>query len=267
MLTNSNKTNWDSLSMADRTNYIKLGLDNGISDLKAVRDAYNKYADGGNSKQGYIREDLQNPISFDNEGNLTDQVTGEKGMLKLPEVIVTPKRYSSAFDGSYNNFREGLNAFSGGAFDYIPVIGDALDVSDVANDIYKKDYTTAALGLGLLAVPNVVEKPLKKIGKYLSKQYDKLYANTKLLSAELFPNKFSKEVNIKDLPGVNHEDIDYFYKNDVYPRFLELNEYNRNLTSRERYTLGELGRQFTPIRTYKGGKNYIMGASDGNTVF
>lgn len=33
MLTNSNNTNWDNLLMADRTNYIKLGLNNGISDL------------------------------------------------------------------------------------------------------------------------------------------------------------------------------------------------------------------------------------------
>lgn len=41
---------WNDLSMADRASYIKLGLDNGITDLKVIRDAYNKYADGGNLK-------------------------------------------------------------------------------------------------------------------------------------------------------------------------------------------------------------------------
>lgn len=38
---------WDNLSMADRAAYIKLGLDSGITDLKVIRDTYNKYAEGG----------------------------------------------------------------------------------------------------------------------------------------------------------------------------------------------------------------------------
>lgn len=38
---------WDDLSMADRAAYIKLGLDNGITDLKVIRNTYNKYATGG----------------------------------------------------------------------------------------------------------------------------------------------------------------------------------------------------------------------------
>lgn len=38
---------WNDLSIAERTAYIKLGLDNGITDLNIVRDTYNKYAEGG----------------------------------------------------------------------------------------------------------------------------------------------------------------------------------------------------------------------------
>lgn len=45
---------WDNLSMADRAAYIKLGLDSGITDLKVVRDTYNKYADGGPKKDKVI---------------------------------------------------------------------------------------------------------------------------------------------------------------------------------------------------------------------
>lgn len=41
---------WNDLSMADRAAYIKLGLDSGITNLKVVRDTYNKYAEGGNIK-------------------------------------------------------------------------------------------------------------------------------------------------------------------------------------------------------------------------
>lgn len=60
------------------------------------------------------------PVAFDAEGNLRDQVTGEEGRLTTPEVIVTPNgkpisyRYSTAFDGSLDNFMEVTNALTGG---------------------------------------------------------------------------------------------------------------------------------------------------------
>ena len=48
---------------------------------------------------------------------------------------------------------------------FVPYIGDALDIADVGKDISKDNYGKAAIGLGLLAVPNIVEKPLKLIGR------------------------------------------------------------------------------------------------------
>ena len=74
---------WNKLSMADRAAYIKLGIDNGITDLATIRDTYNKFAEGG-----YVREQNNNPIAFDEEGNLVDQVTGEKGTMMLPNFNV-----------------------------------------------------------------------------------------------------------------------------------------------------------------------------------
>ena len=38
---------WNKLPLADRANYIKLGVQNGITDLGIIRSAYNKYAGGG----------------------------------------------------------------------------------------------------------------------------------------------------------------------------------------------------------------------------
>ena len=53
---------------------------------------------------GYIRQKNNHPISFDTEGNLVDQVSGEKGTMMLPELTVrgvNPKtrvrNYSSAY--------------------------------------------------------------------------------------------------------------------------------------------------------------------------
>ena len=48
---------------------------------------------------------------------------------------------------------------------FVPYVGDALDIADICKDISKGQYGKAAIGLGLLAVPNVVEKPLKLIGR------------------------------------------------------------------------------------------------------
>jgi hypothetical protein len=38
---------WNKLSMTDKAQYIKLGVANGVTDLSTIRNAYNKYAEGG----------------------------------------------------------------------------------------------------------------------------------------------------------------------------------------------------------------------------
>lgn len=63
----------------------------------------------------------------------------------------------------YNNFRyshpwaEGLG--------YTPIVGDAMDLVSLAGDVNNKNYINAGLGLGMLALPNFIQKPLQKYGK------------------------------------------------------------------------------------------------------
>lgn len=38
---------WKDLSMEERASFIKLGIDNGITDLTTIRNYYNSFADGG----------------------------------------------------------------------------------------------------------------------------------------------------------------------------------------------------------------------------
>ena len=61
-----------------------------------------------NNVGGYVRDQNNHPISFDTEGNLVDQITGEKGTMILPGFTVTgispetkAKNYSTSFDGTY----------------------------------------------------------------------------------------------------------------------------------------------------------------------
>lgn len=48
------------------------------------------YKDGKTT--GYVRDKNDNPVAFDEEGNLVDQVTGEKGTIVLPELSIRPEK-------------------------------------------------------------------------------------------------------------------------------------------------------------------------------
>ena len=87
---------WNKLSMADRAAYIKLGIDNGITDLATIRDTYNKFAEGG---------------YYDNK---TIEVT-------LPEIVVTPSEVQKEYKLKVRPFLDKKAALDiGKSFDYLP---------------------------------------------------------------------------------------------------------------------------------------------------
>ena len=65
---------------------------------------------------------------------------------------------NSRLYGIYNETKELLN--------HLPVIGDAMDVNAVVEDVTKGNYGKAAAGAGLLMLPNAIEKPLKRVVKH-----------------------------------------------------------------------------------------------------
>lgn len=50
-------TKWEELSMRDRSQYMRLAVQNGYRDIRTIREAYNKYAEGG-TKEGPEEEVL-----------------------------------------------------------------------------------------------------------------------------------------------------------------------------------------------------------------
>lgn len=44
---------WNDLSIKDKASYIRMGVKNGITDLDTIREAYNKFAEGGPIKKSY----------------------------------------------------------------------------------------------------------------------------------------------------------------------------------------------------------------------
>ena len=135
---------WNKLSMADRAAYIKLGIDNGITDLATIRDTYNKFAEGG-----YVREKNNNPVAFDKEGNLTDQVTGEKGTMMLPEFTVrgiSPETRARNYSSAYHP-EDALEFFDIMTRPITAPITPSLQVGAIRNALNGGNYYKSLMGI------------------------------------------------------------------------------------------------------------------------
>lgn len=100
--------------------------------------------------------------------NIVDTNTGQVGTLAIEDPVITtrdPRKYDSSFDGSFRNLYNTTDAMTGGLFTMLPVLGDAMDVGMVANDAADKNYAQAGIGAGMLLLPNLLEKPLRYIGR------------------------------------------------------------------------------------------------------
>ena len=269
---------WNKLSMADRAAYIKLGIDNGITDLATIRDTYNKYAEGGSTKWtmqdetnyqswkdklpnnlkytdeseydlrgaykagmepqwdnkdksyhlgsrdpysgrilksphhptylealvtdasmgyypsidnkgntytntwrgnkfaegGYVREQNNNPIAFDEEGNLIDQVTGEKGTMILPEVTVrgiSPETRARNYSSAYHP-EDALEFFDIMTRPITAPITPSLQVGAIRNALNGGSYYKSLMGiepnLGITTENFNKERPYLSMGANLT---------------------------------------------------------------------------------------------------
>lgn len=105
---------------------------------------YPVFMQGGNLFQkGGPKEILEGKSSADLMRN--DNIGFQQGYY--PEVTIPKQSLYEAADNS------GVTS--------IPLLGDAIDISKVMYDTTQGNYGQAALGAGLLLLPNVLEKPLK----------------------------------------------------------------------------------------------------------
>lgn len=118
---------WNDLSMADRAAYIKLGVENGITDLNTIRNAYNEFAKGGpikNSKDykkalsDYWHEDVNKYNKYDGGGP------------KENKVLSTGNSYADA------------------ALGFVPFVGSAMEIEDAIREPSLKNIGSAAFSVG-----------------------------------------------------------------------------------------------------------------------
>lgn len=84
-----------------------------------------------------------------------------------------------------------------------PGIGDAMDLVDIEEAISDKNYGQAALGAGLLLVPNAIEKPVKAGLKVLKNKATPVILNNVVDKIPALRNQYFKRQDKKFLEGMH----------------------------------------------------------------
>lgn len=221
-LTGSNK---GKRRYAEATNYAKV-----------LTGVYNGIPKGENGMIIKYQEPAQ-PIKYmggyDKRGNMVLPVTNENGMnnVTLPEVTVTPRNINLA--GAVDRGRRTVGNMGKEILSATTPLGDIESAKDIYQDAKSGNYGQAALGAGLLLLPNFIEKPLKalkRVGKKVVKAANKYPA--KNLEVNLNPDRsWNMDKIHSDVDKGTKEAID-FLESDVKK---ETDLYNKRLAQRLGY--------------------------------
>jgi len=210
---------------AEATNYAKV-----------LTGVYNGIPKGENGMIIKYQEPAQ-PIKYmggyDKRGNIVLPVTNENGMnnVTLPEVTVTPRNINLA--GAVDRGRRTVGNMGKEILSATTPLGDIESAKDIYQDARSGNYGQAALGAGLLLLPNFIEKPLKalkRVGKKVVKAANKYPA--KNLEVNLNPDRsWNMDKIHSDVDKGTKEAID-FLESDVKK---ETDLYNKRLAQRLGY--------------------------------
>ena len=210
---------WDDLSIAEKSEMMKVAIANGITNLNDIKAQYNEFAGGGDIKyyQPYYDYSLPgHPLT--RNADIPEVVIRPDSALSPEERAIRERARRANHDraygtGTYNavrdreqteaqvakvnniykNSTEGkvLNAAQKAASgvksvaEFTPVAGDVIQGLQSAKDAAQGNYAEAGIGAGLLLAPNFIEKPLKYVGKGLKNSFRNMKKNYKRLNSEI----------------------------------------------------------------------------------
>ena len=221
-LTGSNK---GKRRYAEATNYAKV--------LTGVYNGIPKGENGMIIKYQNPAQPIKYMGGYDKRGNIVLPVTNENGMnnVTLPEVTVTPRNINLA--GAVDRGRRTVGNMGKEILSATTPLGDIESAKDIYQDARSGNYGQAALGAGLLLLPNFIEKPLKalkRVGKKVVKASNKYPA--KNLEVNLNPDRsWNMDKIHSDVDKGTKEAID-FLESDVKK---ETDLYNKRLAKRLGY--------------------------------
>lgn len=136
---------------------------------------------------------------FDKEGNLVDNTTGVKYTPTSDDIVITPNtKYFYDPYASTGNYFDGN--WSKDLINMTPGIGDGMDVSQIIDDTSKGKYLSAGTSAFMLALPNFIEKPGRRLVNFIPGLTKYLYnADNKIAKfvRNNFPSSF-KDVSYND---------------------------------------------------------------------
>jgi len=185
-------TTWNDLSIREKAEMMRAAVRNGITTLPEIREAYNKFAEGGNT-------DNNTTTPFTPFLNDTPM---QAAMRQLNIDYSKPENRAATYSATHpvSPSNGGFIANSDGTFtkvnpnsairtmaepaaevaSYMPVIGDAMYAGEVYDAAKQGNYSTAAALAGLIALPNFIEKPLRNLRGTISKARNYLNPSLKV---------------------------------------------------------------------------------------
>ena len=199
----------------------------------SLRGVYNSFKAGGIIKYQEPAQPIKYMGGYDKRGNIVLPVNNENGMnnVTLPEVTVTPRNINLA--GAVDRGRRTVGNMGKEILSATTPLGDIESAKDIYQDARSGNYGQAALGAGLLLLPNFIEKPLKalkRVGKKVVKAANKYPA--KNLEVNLNPDRsWNMDKIHSDVDKGTKEAID-FLESDVKK---ETDLYNKRRAQRLGY--------------------------------
>lgn len=199
----------------------------------SLRGVYNSFKAGGIIKYQEPAQPIKYMGGYDKRGNMVLPVTNENGMnnVTLPEVTVTPRNINLA--GAVDRGRRTVGNMGKEILSATTPLGDIESAKDIYQDAKFGNYGQAALGAGLLLLPNFIEKPLKalkRVGRKVVKAANKYPA--KNLEVNLNPDRsWNMDKIHSDVDKGTKEAID-FLESDIKK---ETDLYNKRLAKRLGY--------------------------------
>lgn len=199
-----NKDRWSALSMSERADLIKLYVSNGITSLDAIKKDYNSFDDGGPTREmtpseaAALNKILNNSQYMIAVGDSPDEPAYLSTDVLEPAVVKAFKSnkdynryYGEQFGRQIAKKRDEVANNIMHTLEYMPFVGDGVDIANTIASINNRDYSQAAVLAGLALLPNVIEKPLKgakKIGRSITHAFSSDYLPT------ILSDKFGKGV-------------------------------------------------------------------------
>lgn len=174
---------------------------------------------------GYVRQKNDHPISFDEQGNLTDQITGEKGTMMLPGFTITgispetrARNYSSAYHPEdalefldimtrpltrpfsvSQQIGAIRNKINGGTY-LGSLLGNKENLGIVSKNFNKEHpYLSTAANIGIdLLTPSAISKVSKiaqTVPKTVGQKYVAPYILSKMLNRSIKANPNIRDIN------------------------------------------------------------------------